>query len=75
MKWTTEQPTQEGWYLYRLPAMLGMERAFYVSKGKGSTFHAGSCKGSKGFRIKRVEDTPARYVAQWAGPIPMPEEA
>ena len=71
MKWTTEIPSREGWYLYR---SAGMERAFYVTQGKGSTFYAGASKGSKGFKIKRAEDTPARYAAQWAGPMPEPEE-
>ena len=77
MKWTKEKPTKEGWYWFRHQIVLpeGCEIVkvydrFFIT-GKGKKCVLGSHMGFVLEDLYCDEDIP---YAEWAGPIPEPEE-
>ena len=74
MPWTTDSPTQEGWYLWRLKDM-GIEKAFYVTRNNKGVLYAGATRGSMGFKVKPAEEVNSKHAAEWAGPIEEPTDA
>ena len=67
MKWTTELPTEPGWYIVQFATS---EDCFWLSrKTPGGPLFSGSSKGSQSAKAEKIL---ARAV-RWAGPIPEPE--
>lgn len=55
--WTTEMPTEEGWYWYEYRSPIGLYR------------HIGRFDGHSIGGMSREQ---LKWVARWAGPIPVP---
>ena len=68
MKWTTELPTQEGWYFVRSTKYPTVFHVAHVNIDDKGRMWIGSMRGSHGQRLK------AEANVLYAGPIPEPEE-
>lgn len=68
MTWTTELPTQEGWYFVRSTKYAAVFHVSHVSVDEKGRMWIGAMKGSHGQRLKAAADV------QYAGPIPEPTE-
>ena len=65
MKWTSEPPTQEGWYFIRQSGQhMGIRRVLLYCDSLVAFFGP----------VKQSVEFMAKTGTQWAGPIPEPTE-
>ena len=73
LTWTSEPPTEPGFYFVQEQDYCVTRRVLYVFK-KNRTLHIGVSKMSRHFHTKTLHQFVKDYKFMWAGPIPEPKE-
>lgn len=77
LKWTSAKPTQEGWYYYRSSRMITRVIKIFTRNARYFIYNDGPMLWAEGKSVNQSLDMLIKYAkhAQFAGPIPEPEEA